>query len=586
MRFFVPVILFAILAAAGYGTAKWVESRSVWRGDDLLPKPVKTDGVDRRDPTQTRHSQPPAQDGLKFIELQNSGLDFTYENGDSGKFHLAETLGGGIGTADLDRDGRTDLIFVDGGDPINWPDQISNSIHIYRHLSTTSFTEVGEQNGCLWSGYGHGCCLGDFNNDGFDDFLITGYQSTAFFMNMGDGTYEERTEEAGLKMDRWCATAAFGDLDNDGDLDLYVTTYANTPRDVPPPYCEESGRRIHCHPHYYSAVPDYLFENVGDGTFRDRSTDSGISEQIQYGLGVVIADFNDDRTPEIFIANDGDRNLLFEKESDWKYREIGIESGVAYTAMGKSTGSMGIACADFNRDGRLDLLTTNFIHETNVTFYNQGGNTFVDTAGQNGLSTTSRAMVGWSAVPFDADLDGRPDLFVTNGHVTDSPSASFQQPPLLFHGTNDSQWKKTENAGAYFEQSWHGRGALATDLNEDGLPDLVVSPIDDPATILLNDFKFDGPVTTLQFVGTDSNRSAGNLRIEVQSGSETNVHERQLSGGYLTSRTTELSFASSNDGVNITLRWPNGNVQEMKDLSAGSYLIIEGKDEPLSLKTD
>ncbi len=414
MRSTVPFILFAMLAAAGFGAAKWVETRSVWRGDDLLPEQVQSGNTAAVNFTQNHSIESPNHETLKFTEFSDSALQFSYDNGASGKFHLAETLGGGLGAADLDRDGHTDLIFVDGGDPIDWSDQTRNSIQVYRHLGKTSFTEVGKQNGCFWSGYGHGCCLGDFNNDGFDDFLITGYQSSALFMNMGDGTYEEQTAEAELKMDRWCATAAFGDLDNDGDLDLYVTTYADTPRDVPPPYCEESGKRIHCHPHYHLPVPDYLFENLGYGTFRDRSADSGISAQIQYGLGVVIADFNDDRIPEIFIANDGDRNLLFEKESDWKFREIGIESGIAYTAMGKSTGSMGIACADFDQDGRLDLLTTNFIHEANVTFYNQGNNTFVETTGQNGLTTTSRSMVGWSAVPFDADLNGQLDLFITN----------------------------------------------------------------------------------------------------------------------------------------------------------------------------
>ncbi len=150
--------------------------------------------------------------------------------------------------------------------------------------------------------------------------------------------------------------------------------------------------------------------------------------------------------------------------------------------------------------------------------------------------------------------------------MTDSPSASFQQPPLLLHGTKNNQWQKTENAGPYFEQSWHRRGALATDLNRDGLPDLIVSPIDDPATILLNDFDLKEPITTLQFVGIQSNRSAANLRIEVESQGKTNIHERQLCGGYLSSQTGELSFASSEEGINLTLRWPNGNVQEVKNL--------------------
>lgn len=580
MPYLLRTLIFLLAALFGYYLLFWWESASEWQGDrDLAPQNGQAllDQVDavRRD-SQLAQDTPT----IRFENVTDTGLDFAYDNGATDEYHLAETLGGGIGASDFDGDGLTDLVFVNGGDPFLSNQQSANSLRFFRAVAPTKFMPRAEAAGCDWRGYGHGCSVGDFNNDGFDDFLITGYLSSAMYVNLGDGTFEDVTSSAGLTMDRWCATAAFGDLDLDGDLDLYVTAYADVPATRPTPFCEEGGQRIHCHPHHYPPVPDYLFENVGDGTFRDRSIHSGVAAELQYGLGVVIADFNNDLVPEIFVANDGDRNLLFQWAEDWRFSEIGTESGIAYSAEGQSMGSMGIACADLNRDGALDIVTTNFIHEPNLVFMNQGNGVFVDQSRTSTVSAKSRPLVGWSAVAFDANLDGLYDLCIANGHVTPSPSADFQQPMLLFSGTEAHGFEPLPNL---LPGKWHGRTLLAGDFTSDGKPDLVFVSIHDQVQFLRNTSPSTGQGLALRLIGRTSNRSAAQVRLEFVDATSDLVMVRQLSGGYLTSSTMPILLIRQPESQEmlpsqprIKLTWPSGTSQtlEWEDV-VNSRVVIE-----------
>ncbi|MHC4876428.1 MAG: FG-GAP repeat domain-containing protein [Planctomycetota bacterium] len=360
------LILASLFAAGGYLLAGFVETRMVWDEDvglgvqppDAALKDVlamiaessnrSSDSEPQRDAGAVPASVAEEDSAIRFIAAAATGVEFTYNNG-GGNFHLAETLGGGVGAADFDRDGLPDLVFVDGGDPIQWPEEFRTGIVLYRQCQQMKFDVVSKQACLHWSGYGHGVSVGDFDNDGFVDLVASGYQSLVMYRNLGDGTFEETGPSADKAANHVYATTSFGDLDGDGDLDLYVTGYADVPRSLPTPWCEEGGIRIHCHPHHFPVISDRLFENIGDGTFTDRSQSAGIAQHRQYGLGVVMVDLNHDRTPEIFVANDGDRNLLFQSAGELQFEEVATRSGVAYNGEGQSMGAMATFCSMIGR---------------------------------------------------------------------------------------------------------------------------------------------------------------------------------------------------------------------------------------------
>ena len=380
--------------------------------DSATPRP--------RIATAPKGPAPPFQDGAEA-----AGVKYYYESGaGGGRLHIADTMGGGVGLIDFDNDGWLDIYLVNGCRlPLGAGNPPTPNV-LYRNQRDGTFRDVTGVARVGGRGYGMGCAVGDYDNDGDDDLFVTGYKSTILYRNRGDGTFEDVTASAGVFSSRWTTAAGFGDLDGDGDLDLVVITYVEVPEDDDRVCRDNAGHPIHCTPGVYAAQDDLLYRNNGDGTFTDVSRESGFVAPNGRGLGLAIADFDDDGRLDIFVANDASPDFLFRNRGGWRFDEVGLEAGVGVNGSGRATASMGVVANDLDGDGRLDLFVTNLVNESNTFFRNVGGGTFVNATLGAGLDAPSRPHTGFGDAAFDADNDGRLDLFVANGHVDDRPWAN------------------------------------------------------------------------------------------------------------------------------------------------------------------
>ena len=510
----------------------------------------------------------------------DAGINFVYRNGEeTEQFSILESLGGGVALLDYDQDGDLDLFFPGGGSftkdgqPTGYPGAL------YRQEASGEFLPVTSQAGVEnKTFYTHGAARADADNDGFPDLLVTGYGGLLFFRNQGDGTFSECAVDSGLDDRLWSSSAAWGDLNEDGALDLYVAHYVNwSPANNPTCADVTRRRRDVCPPKQFDPLPDVLYFGVGDGTFRDSSREAGLST-LGKGLGVLIADLDLDGHQDVYVANDTVPNFLYHNNGKGDFEDISESSGASVNEKGLPDGSMGVDVGDFNLDGLPDLWVSNYERESFAVYRNFGGKTFLHVSQATGVTAVGSQFVGWGTVSFDVDCDGDEDVFVSNGHVVHFPvAAPVRQLPLLFENLLGKRFSDVApNAGPWMASPHPGRGCAAGDLDHDGDLDLVVSSINEPVAILMNETLPQYHWWQIRLVGTVSSRDAQGARVTIQT--ELGSQSRQVKGGasYGSTGSDWLHFglAQADKIKKIEIRWPSGVIQSLIDVAVDQRRVV------------
>jgi hypothetical protein len=532
-----------------------------------------------------------AQD-VVFTDVTSAvGIDFTHIHSATSNKYLIETMGGGVALIDYDNDGRLDAFFTNGAkleDPMppgKAPDKSDPKFwnRLYHQNPDGTFTDVTEKAGLTGTAqnlYGMGAAVGDYDNDGFEDLYVTNYGANTLYRNNGDGTFADVTEKAGVAASGWSASAGFFDMDNDGHLDIFVTRYVVWTFEING-YCGERkpGHRSYCHPDNYDGITNILYRNNGDGTFTDVSSRAGVADPRGKGLGVSFADFNSDGLTDVYVANDSVQCFLYENEGDGTFTELGLLLGAGFTEDGRTFAGMGVDFADYDNDGRSDIVVTDLSNERYRLFRQGVDGSFQDVTHSSGVGAATLSFSGWSTRFFDYNNDGWKDVFVAQGHVMDTieltaPNLRYRQPPLLLR--NESGRFVRASAGEALEKDWAGRGAAFGDLDDDGDIDIVVSNVGQRALVLRNDGGNRGNWLGIRAEGRRSNRDGIGARVKVVSESGlTQYYTINTAVGYLSASDRELrvGLGDAAKASLVEIHWPSGVVQKLQDVASGQILL-------------
>ena len=536
-----------------------------------------------------------AETGLpQFVDVsQEAGVTATVVSGTPQKTHIVSTTTGGAAVFDHDGDGDVDLFFVNGSRLQGFPAGEEPRAALYRNDRDWRFQDVTATTGAGHVGWGMGVAAADYDADGHIDLHLANYGPNALYRNSGDSGFANRAAAAGVDHAGWGSAAAFGDYDGDGDLDFYLTNYIEyDPEYVPDEeFCSWRGLSdLFCGPVGLPGARDVLFRNDGPDSswkFSDASAAFGLEEYQYYSLGALASDYDGDGDLDLYIANDSTPNVLYLNEGG-QFHDIAVEAGVAFEANGRAQSGMGIASGDPDGDGDLDLFVTNFSHDHNVHYRNDGKAQFADASWGLGFGMSSLAYLGWGAGFFDADHDGDEDLFVANGHVYPQVAerdmgTGYRQRNQLYENTGTGRFIDVSiAAGPGLQVEGLSRGSAFGDFDEDGDLDIVVVNLDAAPTLLRNDGGNRRNWLLVKLRGNGFNTQAIGARVTATAGERLLLREVRAGCSYLSQDDTRLHFGlgEARHVERLVVRWPDGTEQEFRDVAANQVLQLDRDARP------
>jgi hypothetical protein len=524
--------------------------------------------------------------GFHFSDVTTSaGIHFRHNNGAYGGKLLPETLGSGCAFVDYDADGWQDILLVNSMDWAGHKHERS-TLKLYRNNRNGTFTDVTRAAGLDIEMYGMGIAVGDYNNDGYPDILITCVGQNRLFRNTGKGRFVDVTNSSGLsKRQAFSTSALWFDYDRDGLLDLFVCNYVkwSPEHDV---FCSLDGKhKSYCTPEAYVGQTCWLFHNRGNGTFEDVTASSGIFDSSSKSLGVAMFDYDSDGWPDLLVANDTQPNKLYRNQRNGTFKDVGVEAGIAFSAEGKARAGMGVDVGDFDNSGHNGIAITNFDNEMIGLYRSDEKGNLSDVAVQTGVGLPSKTTLGFGCAFADCNLDGWLDLIAVNGHIDDTVRnvrhVGYAQPPQLFLNDGKGDFREVgSEAGGGFSQPKVGRGLALGDFDRDGDLDVLITTNNGPAYLFRNDQASGNKSIRFRLVGTKSNRDAIGARVTVFSGGVRQTRMVRSGSSYLSQSELPVTFGLGKQDKleRVVIEWPSGRTEEFKGLAAGRvYLVTEVK---------
>ncbi len=548
LRFFV-ILVMVIVASCGS------EKKKNQTAESVIPAPP-----------------PPVGEDFYIDVTKSSGIHFVHSIGDDHLTNIIESVGGGAAFLDYDQDGWIDIYLPNGSyhkrlsDENYKPDKLHTN-HLFRNKGDGTFEDVTEKAKVGHTGFGMGVTVGDFNNDGYPDIYVSNHGPNVLYRNNGDGTFKDVTKKAGVAGDESSVGAVWLDYDNDGLLDLYVGNYLHFDPDYKFYYAPDGFPG----PMSFDGEADKLYKNMGNGKFKDVTEEMGVYDPNGRAMGVGAADIDDDGFMDIYVANDHMVNFMYHNEGGKGFKDIGIQSGLAFNQVGEGTISMSVDFADYNGDQLLDLFVSD---DGYCSLYkNMGNGLFNEMAYPSGIASPSAQFVGWSSSFIDYDNDGDVDIFKINGEL----KHLYGHEDQLFENIGDGKFKDVSvKRGAYFKEEYVGRGACFGDYDNDGDIDAYIVNLNSEGILLRNDHGNEKNWITLNLIGTESNRDGIGARVSLTAGGKTQIGVKKSTTGYLSQNDPRMHFGLGNaDKIDeIVIKWPSGNVQTLKDVQVNKIITI------------
>ncbi|MGH9588813.1 MAG: CRTAC1 family protein [Terracidiphilus sp.] len=523
---------------------------------------------------------------IRFTDATaQAGIDFVRTSGAFGKKYLPETMGSGVCFIDYNNDGWQDILFVNSMD---WAGHFKHNAYpaLYRNNHDGTFTDVTKEAGLDIQMYGMGCAVGDYDNDGYDDIYITALGHNYLLRNEGNGKFKDVTAQAGVGSTGFSTSAAWFDYDNDGKLDLIVDHYVDW-SPASDKYCSlDEVHKSYCTPELYKGESIALYHNLGHGRFKDVTKAAGLYDATDKALGIALVDYDNDGWLDLFITNDTQPNRLYHNDHNGTFTPSGVTAGVAYSDAGKARAGMGTDAADYDDSDRQSLLIGNFANESLALYHNEGQGLFINDALSAGIALPSAKSLTFGNFFFDYNLDGLPDIFALNGHVSDDisvidPSLSYAEPPLLFRNMGRGKFENVSSqVGAALRQRVVGRGAAYADIDNDGDLDLVLTTSNGPARLLRNDGGNQNDMLRVKLIGTRSNRDGIGARVLLTTSTGQHMDQMVKSGSsYLSQSELPLTFGlgkpNAEKRIKLEIRWPGGHKETISDIGPDQFITLK-----------